>query len=76
MSSKSSAMYEAFKANMRREMEIKTLLNKPCEKNVDQNAMGRKNMDEQDHLDTIKYQRLQKADPNRMRLIVRQKFRD
>jgi hypothetical protein len=35
MSSKSSAMYEAFKANMRREMEIKTLLNKPCEKNVD-----------------------------------------
>lgn len=35
MSSKSSAMYEAFKANMRREMEIKTLLDKPCEKNVD-----------------------------------------
>jgi len=38
--------------------------------------MGRKNMDEQDHLDKIKFQRLQKADPNRMRLIVRKKFSD
>jgi len=40
---------------MRREMQIKTLLDKPCEKNVDQNATLRKNMDEQDHLDKIKF---------------------
>lgn len=57
------SMFYQFKSNMRKESELATLLNKPVEANVDQrDKVGERDLNEQDHLDRIRFQRLQKGD--------------
>ena len=48
-------MFNEFKRHLRKELKLATILDEPVDSNIEQRGVQRDGMDEQDHLDKIRF---------------------